>query len=71
MVIAAFRYAEAAVLAPLTYLELVTAVLFGHLIFSEMPDRLAFVGIALIVIAGIVISLTERGRERHAKVGQA
>jgi drug/metabolite transporter (DMT)-like permease len=69
MVIAAFRYAEAAVLSPLTYLELVTAVLFGHVVFSEMPDRMAIVGIALIVVAGLVISLTERRGERNVKVG--
>jgi drug/metabolite transporter (DMT)-like permease len=59
MVIAAFRYAEAAVLAPLSYLELVTAVVFGQLIFSELPDPVAFVGIALIVLGGMTILFTE------------
>lgn len=59
MVIAAFRYAEAAVLSPLVYLELVTAVVFGWIAFSELPDLLAFMGIALIVLGGLVILLTE------------
>jgi drug/metabolite transporter (DMT)-like permease len=60
MVIAAFRYAEAAVLSPLAYLELVTAVVFGQIVFSELPDRLAFVGIAFIVLSGLIISVAER-----------
>jgi len=62
LVVAAFRYAEAAVLAPLIYLELVTAVVLGWLIFSEWPDLLAFVGIALILLGGLAIVATERRR---------
>jgi drug/metabolite transporter (DMT)-like permease len=60
MVIAAFKYAEATMLAPLVYLELATAVLFGFLIFSELPDILAVVGIALIVLGGLIVSLATR-----------
>lgn len=64
MVIAAFRYAEASVLAPLTYLELTTAIVLGRVVFAELPDRLAFVGIGLILLSGLLIWLTERRRSR-------
>ena len=60
MLIAAFRHGEAAVLAPLVYLELVTAMALGRIVFGEMPDLLAFTGISLIVLAGLAILLSER-----------
>lgn len=59
MVIAAFRFSEASVLSPLAYLELVTATLFGQLVFSELPDAPAFIGVTIIVLSGLVIWLTE------------
>jgi drug/metabolite transporter (DMT)-like permease len=62
MVIAAFRHAEAIVLSPLVYLELVTAVVLGYVFFSELPDALAWMGIVLIVIAGLIISLADGSR---------
>ena len=62
MLIAAFRHGEAAVLAPLVYLELVTAMVLGRIVFGELPDLLAFTGISLIVLAGLAILLSERRR---------
>jgi drug/metabolite transporter (DMT)-like permease len=60
MLIAAFRHGEAAVLAPLVYLELVTAMVLGRVVFGELPDLLAFSGISLVVLAGLSILLSER-----------
>jgi drug/metabolite transporter (DMT)-like permease len=62
LVIAAFRHAETAVLSPLIYLELVTAVAFGWFMFSELPGDSAFIGIALIVAGGLAALLAERRR---------
>ena len=42
----AFRKAPASVLAPLQYLEIVAATVFGYLVFSDFPDLLMWVGIA-------------------------
>ncbi len=64
MVIAAFRCAEASVLAPLVYLELVTATLFGQLVFAELPDGLACLGVAMIVLSGLLIWRSEYRRGR-------
>jgi drug/metabolite transporter (DMT)-like permease len=68
LVIAAFRHAETAVLSPLIYLELVTAVAFGWFTFSELPGASAFIGIALIVAGGLAALLAERRRSSvHAE----
>jgi drug/metabolite transporter (DMT)-like permease len=60
LVITAFRHAEAAVLSPLVYLELTTAAVLGVLIFGELPDVLAAVGISLIVAAGMLTWVANR-----------
>jgi len=62
MVIAAFRFAEASVLSPLAYLELVTATIFGRVVFAEFPDGLAIAGIAVIVVSGLLIWATTPSR---------
>lgn len=64
MVIAAFRFAEASALSPLAYLELVTATLFGWVVFSELPDGLAVIGVTAIVLSGVLIWITEHTRGR-------
>ena len=45
----AFAGAEAARLAPITYVSLVWGTLFGYLFFSELPTTSALAGAALIV----------------------
>ena len=58
----AFRYAQVVVVAPFRYFIIVWATLSGFLFWGEMPDRLVFVGVAIIVAAGVYIGL----REAHA-----
>ncbi len=50
----AFTGAEAARLAPITYVTLVWATLFGYLFFSEWPTASALAGAALIVAGTLV-----------------
>lgn len=51
----AFRFAEASVLSPLVYFELVSATIIGVLFFNELPDPVTWMGIACIVAAGIIL----------------
>ncbi len=60
LVIAAFQRGEAAALAPLQYLEIVSATVFGYLVFGDFPDGPTWFGIALIVLSGIYIAHRER-----------
>ena len=63
----AYRYAEAAILAPFDYVSMVIAVAIGFFIFAEVPGKPVFAGAALVIAAGLVIILRERqlGLERR------
>ncbi|NKB55166.1 MAG: EamA family transporter [Alphaproteobacteria bacterium] len=56
----AFRYAEAAAIAPLEYMSMAWALLLGYLIWSDIPDVEVFAGIALVVASGLFILYRER-----------
>lgn len=65
LLIKAFDHAPATFLAPLGYAEMVTALLFGFLAYGDLPDALAWLGIGVIVGAGVAVSLWEgRGARR-------
>ena len=57
--ISAFRYATASALAPFQYTQLIAATIVGVLIFDTFPDVLTWLGIALVVSAGLYIALRE------------
>ena len=56
----AFRYTMSSTLAPLQYIEIVSATILGYLIFKEIPSLLSWVGIFLIVFSGLLVYLYER-----------
>jgi len=59
------RYAPAATLAPMQYLEIPVATGFGWLIFRDLPDGLASAGICVTVAAGLYIVMRERAVARE------
>ncbi len=65
--IEAFRYAEASVVSPFRYSSLVWAVLFGYLIWGDLPDVWTITGGSIIVISGLYIlhRETRLARERR------
>ena len=58
------RYAPSATLAPMQYLEIPVATLIGWLIFRDLPDGIAAVGIAITICAGLYVILHERASAR-------
>ena len=58
--IRAFRLAPAAVVSPFSYTGLVWAVIFGFIVFLELPDLWTMVGAALIVGSGLYVFHRER-----------
>lgn len=62
LVVHAFRRAPAVVLAPFQYLEIVAATLLGLVVFGDFPDAMTWVGIAVIVGAGLYVFHRERVR---------
>lgn len=56
----ALRFAPSATLAPMQYLEIPVSTLIGYLIFADLPNGLAAIGIAITVMAGLAIVYRER-----------
>ncbi|HAR51505.1 MAG TPA: EamA family transporter [Roseovarius nubinhibens] len=61
----ALSLAPASTIAPLQYLEIVSATVMGFYVFGTLPDGLAMVGIALIVGSGLFVFLREQHLERR------
>lgn len=57
-----YRYAPAAVIAPLDYSVLLWGVLFGWLLWQELPDQYIWIGAAVVAISGIYIVQRETRR---------
>lgn len=66
LVVSAFQRGSASLLAPLQYVEIVSATLFGYLVFSDFPDGPTWIGIALIIGSGMYITHRERMLSRQA-----
>lgn len=62
LLVFAFAHADASTLAPFTYFEIVSAVVFGYLFFGTMPTSLSWVGILLIMAGGVYVSRALRMR---------
>ncbi|WP_444462802.1 DMT family transporter [Rhodobacter capsulatus] len=56
----ALKYAPSSTLAPLHYFEMLTATLFGYLVFGDFPNALTWVGIAIITASGLYLIHRER-----------
>ena len=63
IVVLAFRYADASVLAPFSYTQLLWVSILGFLIFGEVPDAWTITGAAFIV--------AQRPLHRPSRAGQA
>ncbi len=55
LLIYAYRNAPAQYIAPFQYSQMLWAVLFGSLFFSEKPDRTVLIGASIIIVSGIMI----------------
>ena len=56
----AFRYAPTTLLGPMHYLEIVTASIIGYLVFGDLFNQTAFVGVLIIVGSGLYLIWRER-----------
>lgn len=56
----AYDFAEASLLAPLAYTEMITSVALGWWFFGDFPDFWTFVGVAILISCAIYISVRER-----------
>ena len=62
IVVLAFRYADASVLAPFSYTQLLWVSILGFLVFGEVPDLWTVTGAVFIVASGLYTAHRERVR---------
>ena len=68
LVISGIRRAPAGIVAPFQYLEILGAVIFGVLFFSDIPDGPTFLGTVIIVGAGLYVFRRERIMAKRASL---
>ena len=55
-----YRLADASLVTPIKYLSLVFAIVFGFLIWSEVPKVLTLFGALLVVLSSLIIFVREK-----------
>lgn len=60
------RFAPSATLAPMQYLEIPIATFFGWLLFDDLPNGLAALGIAITIGAGLYVIYREQAMHRRS-----
>ncbi len=65
MIVRAYDFAEASLLAPFAYTEMIVATLCGWYFFGDFPDAYTFVGVSILISSALYISW----RERKVKTG--
>ena len=64
---AAYRRTPATLLAPFSYLQIISATTLGWAVFGQLPDRTTAAGIALICAAGLGVALWEYHLARRSR----
>ena len=62
----AYRLCEAALVAPLEYIAMPMAIFWGFVVFNELPDAVSWLGIVLIVGAGLFMIWRETNAREAA-----
>jgi drug/metabolite transporter (DMT)-like permease len=62
LLVLANRWAEATLIAPLVYSQLISASVAGLVVFGDLPDRLSFIGLSLILISGFGSLMLQKAR---------
>ena len=55
LLIERFQWAEAALLAPFKYTNMIWAILFGFVIWGDLPDAWTTIGAAIVIVGGLYI----------------
>ncbi len=55
-----YRYAEASLVAPFEYLQMIWAILLGWFVFGDFPAAVVLIGAAIVIAAGIFVIFREQ-----------
>ncbi|QFT81994.1 Riboflavin transporter [Roseovarius sp. THAF27] len=64
----AFRQAEAGMLAPFQYLEIIGATAMGYVVFADFPNGLTWLGIGIILSSGLYVFWREQIPNNRASI---
>jgi drug/metabolite transporter (DMT)-like permease len=64
LIVLAYRHADASLLAPFSYIQLLWATLFGLAVFAVLPDLWTLIGAVIIAGSGLYTAHRERVRAR-------
>ena len=67
LIVLAMRLGEVSVVGSFRYTAILWAVAIGYVVWNEVPNAMAVVGIAVIVASGLYIVGRERNRARQAR----
>lgn len=56
LIVKAYEYGEASLLAPLSYTEMITSTLAGWWFFREMPDQITFFGVSVLILCALYVA---------------
>jgi drug/metabolite transporter (DMT)-like permease len=65
MLVKAFHSAEASILSPFTYAQVVFAIIWGFLVFADVPSLWTFSGASIVVGSGLYIWYRETRATAH------
>jgi hypothetical protein len=60
LVVYAYKHAEASFIAPFEYTAMIWAVLWGVIVFGDVPDPMTLIGAAIVIIAGLFMLRFDR-----------
>jgi drug/metabolite transporter (DMT)-like permease len=63
LLVLAFARAPASLLAPLSYTQMIWAVVAGVLVFADTPDGITLLGMAVIAVSGLVVAVSGRDKK--------
>jgi drug/metabolite transporter (DMT)-like permease len=66
LIVRAYDHAEASLLAPLAYTEMVMATALGWWFFDDLPDRWTILGVSILIACAIYIAMRERAQAKAA-----
>jgi drug/metabolite transporter (DMT)-like permease len=62
LIIKAYEFGEASLIAPLSYMEIASSTLAGFWFFNEFPDNITFLGVAILIGCALFTSYQTRPR---------
>lgn len=56
LIIRAYHYGEASLVAPFAYIEIITSTFFSWLFFAQVPDNVTFLGVVILISSSLYVA---------------